>query len=94
MEKYIIESKNERLTRRISKFLRDWEHFQYLIKKGHHPLDITDSLTHNMFQSIRIGLENKYPDASKQEIHEKMKKLIENDHNLKKMRRRTSNGRN
>lgn len=93
MEKYIIESKNERLTRRISKFLRDWEHFQYLIKKGYHPLDITDSLTHNMLQSIRIGLENKYPKASQQEIHEKMKKLVENDHNLKKLRR-TSNGRN
>lgn len=93
MEKYILESKNERLARRISKFLRDWEHFQYLLKKGYHPLEISDSLTHNMFQSIRIGLQNKYPKASQQEIHKKMKKMVEYEHNLKKLRR-TSIGRN
>ena len=94
MENYVIESKNERLNRRILKFRRDWEHYQYLIKKGLHPLDITDRLIHIMFHSLQVGLENKYPNASPKEIHAKMKILLEKDLKLKKLRRRRPNGRN
>jgi len=94
MDNYVIESKDERLNRRISKFRRDRAHFQYLINKGLHPLDIADQLIHNMFVSMRIGLENKYPAASSEEIHEKMKTLIEKDYKIKILRRRKSNGRN
>ena len=94
MNKIEIESKDERLNRRISKFRRNSAHFQYLINKGLHPLDIADQLIHNMFVSMRIGLENKYPEASSEEIYEKMKALIEKDHKIKILRRRKSNGRN
>lgn len=94
MENYVIESKDERLNRRVSKFRRDWEHFQYLVKKGLHPLDIADRLNHNMFVSMQIGLKSKFPEASLEEIHDKMKIMIENDHKIKKLRRRKSNGRN
>ncbi len=88
MKNYTIKSKDERLNRRISKFRREQIHFQYLLEKGHHPVDIADQLNHNMFCSMRIGLENKYPDASNEEIDAKLKLLIENNHKLKKGRRR------
>ena len=94
MENYIIESKSERLDRRIAKFRRDKEHFQYLINKGFHQLDIASRLIHNMLFSMRIGLENKYPDVSSDEIHEKMKKIMENDMKIKKLKRRKPNDRN
>ena len=94
MKNTVIESKNERLNRRVSKFRRDWMHFRYLIKKGLHPLDIADRLNHNMIISMQVGLSNKYPDASIEDIREKMKLLIENSQKLKNLRRRKSNGRN
>lgn len=53
MEAYVSESRDERLKRRLSKFRREWEHFQYLIKKGLHPLEIAGRLTHNMFVSMQ-----------------------------------------
>ncbi len=94
MENYILESKDERFNRRISKFRREWEHFQYLIEKGLHSLEIADRLNHVMFTTMQVGLINKYPDASKEEIREKMKQIIENDIKIKKLRRRKSHGRN
>ena len=94
MEAYVSETREERLKRRLSKFRRDWEHFQYLIKKGLHPLDIAGRLTHNMFVSMKLGLETKFPEASPEEIHEKMKIIIVHDQKIKKLGRRKSHGRN
>jgi hypothetical protein len=94
MEIYVSESRDERLKRRLSKFRREWVHFQYLIKKGLHPLDIASRLTHNMFVSMQIGLEAKFPEASREEIHKKMKIIIANDRKIKKLGRRKSHGRN
>jgi len=92
MENYVLESKDERLSRRISKFRRDWEHYQYLIKKGLHPLEIVDRLNHAMFASMQIGLKNRHPDASNEEIRERMKQMVENDQKLKSLRGRKSHG--
>ncbi|WP_371802415.1 hypothetical protein [Candidatus Lokiarchaeum ossiferum] len=94
MEDYIPESQEVRLNRRIAKFQREREHFQYLIKKGLHPIDIADQLIHNMFVSMRIGLEKKYPEATPEEIYGKMKAVIENDLKIKNLRRRSCHGRN
>ncbi len=94
MENYVLESQEERLNRQVTKFRREREHFQYLIKKGLHPLDIADRLTHNMSVTMRIGLENKYPEASPEEIFAKMRIIMENDLKIKNLRRRNLRGRN
>lgn len=89
MENYVMKSlsQNNRFSRRISKFQRELQHFRYLLKKGNHPIDIVDQLNHNLFVSMRVGLENKYPDAPKEEIDEKLIQLVENNQKLKKKRR-------
>ena len=81
------ESSEEREQRRIAKFRRNQEHFRYLIEHGMDPLTIADQLTHNMLESMRIGLETKFPEATPAQIREKMKELIEQNRKLKAQRR-------
>jgi hypothetical protein len=83
-----LNTSESRLKRNLAKIRRENLHFKYLIEtKGLHSLEIADRMIHEMFTVMRIGLKNKFPNASSLEIRKKMIEIVERDRKLKSLRR-------
>lgn len=80
------------LNQRKRKFQRDDAHFNYLLAKGIHPVEMADGLIHIMLDVMREGFRNQYPRASNEEIDSMMQEHFEAYNRLKIIHRRKVNG--
>ena len=77
----------DREKERFAKFKRELDHFTYLKKKGYTSLEIADILIHEMLETLRIGIQMRYPNADDEEIKRKMMQIALQDLSLKKRAR-------
>ncbi|MHA1650721.1 MAG: hypothetical protein ACTSYB_11050 [Candidatus Helarchaeota archaeon] len=68
---------NTLFNRRKKKFQREEEHFNYLLAKGIHPVEMADRLIHFMLDVMRTGFKNQYPNATDEEIDSMMREQFE-----------------
>ena len=59
-----------------------------LEKKGLKSLEIADNLIHQMFEIMRIGLKNRYPQLSPEELKNKMRDISRREQMIRNKRTR------
>ncbi len=73
---------------RKEKYRQDQIHFEYLLAKGLHPIEIADNLIHIMLEVMTEGIRNQYPTASNDEISRILRQEIEAYEQLKNRRKK------
>lgn len=81
----------DRESERIAKFKRELAHFTYLKEKGYNSLEIADKLIHGMLETLKWGVQSRYPDADAEEIRKKLMEIALRDLRLKKIARLKKN---
>jgi hypothetical protein len=68
---------------RKEKYRQEQGHFEYLLAKGLHPIEIADDLIHIMLEIMTEGIRMQYPDASNDDILGILRQEIETYERLK-----------
>ena len=80
------------LKTRKEKYRKDQEHFEYLLAKGLHPIEIADNLIHIMLEVMTEGLRNQYPTATDDEVRRVLQQEIDANEQLKVIRKKRYHG--
>jgi len=78
----------KRHERQLEKFRLEQRHFEYLKNKGQTSLEIADTLIHQMFVMMKIGLEKRNPHLTTDEVKEKMREISERELRIRNKRTR------
>ena len=76
----------KRQQRQMEKFRLEIRHFDYLKEKGLTSLEIADTLVHQMFEMMKMGLKNRYPHLSPNEISMKMREISKQELEIRNKR--------
>ncbi len=87
-----IEMDESRAKRQWQKFDEEERHFQYLAAKGYTSVKIADTLIHNMFEIMKVGIKNQHPDFTEEQILDQLREIITEDKSFKREIRGKRNG--